>query len=710
MVVKTSALSRCFVGLFILLLTAIGPAGQCAAESEPDGATHRLLRVSARPHPGYTRIVFSLTGSPEISVSRLPSKRVRVVFRDTSSPRFRKWRSYSDSNIGGIVFSRRGSDVTATFMTAENSPGLRALTMVSGTVTLDVGAGIAFARLPGVDGCRARIQSGAEKLVRDFQPPLKTDLSFGPTDRRILEKVIPEQEVQYFLAGEAALYKGQITEAVEAFTFFANKQTAIRSLALYRLGEALYQRESYPAALTAFRDAEKLWPAYLGMNPSVKFFFAETLVRNGDLAGGQAMLKSLIREVADRPNAHLLLVHLAELQERMGHEAETNAIYDSIMKRFPGTKAASRAAMNLADRDFLTADRRTFGELALRYRALYEGGGDFVMREEALFKEVLLKGMYGGSEDALAGVVEYQKRFPRGMFLAIAATMREDLVFCRYREIATKNECEQLLPLAKSHTDYLGLCLAEDDFLPRISNCFQAEKLLRDEITLFMAITGKQWAAARLPYLYLRVVEDALALADYPLAENVGKTFIQQFPRHPQALHMSEQLARMAFQKGDLEGVISHLSWLIQKKAPVPESVESYYYLGKAFERRDLPRAERGMEMFIAEARRRNLSFPFMTDAYLVAASSRNARGDRAGALAVYLAAIGEASVQQKDIILYKMGDICRAMGKMDQAKAHWERLVKEGTDPVWKKMAQEALTDLEWRSRMKGMLGSGSK
>src|SRR6185369_4448261 len=147
---------------------------------------------------------------------------------------------------------------------------------------------------------REKIWSGVEKLLRDFDPPLKSEIPFLPTDRQILKNLLGDSDQQAFMAAEAALYKGHLSEAEEIFTQFAARQTPARSLALYRLGETLYKLQKYPQALAAFRDAERLWPAYLNFNPGVTFCYGDSIARSGDLAAGRMLLGRLIAQLTDK--------------------------------------------------------------------------------------------------------------------------------------------------------------------------------------------------------------------------------------------------------------------------------------------------------------------------------------------------------------------------------------------------------------------------
>ena len=127
-----------------------------------------------------------------------------------------------------------------------------------------------------------------------------------------------------------------------------------------------------------------------------------------------------------------------------------------------------------------------------------------------------------------------------------------------------------------------------------------------------------------------------------------------------------------------------------------PEYAESLYYLGKSLDasgnRRD---AERAMLLFLAELRRREMSSPLAADASYVAATARLSRGDRKGAKEI-LRAAGEASPEERDPFLYKLGEIARSEGRYEEAAHYLRTVVKEGKDPDWRDMASRLLADME--------------
>lgn len=681
----------------LLLFIAVIFSQSAAASEEPN----RLFRFEIKPHHSYTRLVFKLKDDPEFDVTKLPGKRVRVRLKHADSPLFKKYRGYSDSNIGGVVFRRRGNDVLATFATAETDPGLRMLNTIPHVLVIDVGPFFNSAKRSVVpDPERERIWSGAEKLIRDLNPPLKSDLPFGPTDRRVLEKLVPAEEAQLFLQGEAALYKGKAADAEEVFSFFEKKHSPISALGAYRLGEAQYLMEKYGPALQAFREGESLWPDYLNLNPSVVFYYADTLIRNGELAAARKMLTRLIARVADKKNSVELLVHLGDLYARMGNVAEAVSLYTSVINNFPGSKASYQSRLKLADRDFFSVDKDSYQELSRRYQDInLAGGAGFTVREEALFKGALLDAMHGPPAAALAEIGNYQKKFPRGIFSTIAKSIREELLYLRFHELLKGDDCTALLALAEENTDYLARCVQDPTFLPAISSCFVQNHLNRRELDLFTLFTKKEWAASQLPFLYDRMIEDATTLAEMPLAVDLCRSFVARFPNDGRIPSVRERLGRLLFQKNDFAGTVQQLSWLLTKGSR-PAAADSYYILGKALAKQNsLDAAEKAMVLFLS-GKGKGVVSPYDSDAYLVSAAARQAHGDARGVLSFYVAGYRETTGDQRDMFLYKIGELYRGQGMQAEAKKRWEQLVKEGTDPSWKKLAQQGVADLEWKAK----------
>jgi tetratricopeptide (TPR) repeat protein len=696
----TSSQRTTHFGLWLLLvLFCCALPGRAEAQAE-----NRLLRIQIRPHLGFTRVTLLFQSPPDYAMSRSPG-RVRITLRNTDSPAFRKFRSYSDAHIGGVFCSLRDDGLQLTVPVREAETGVQLLDHGNpNALALDVGPALKRPQRVDIAPGREPILSGTEQFVREFGTPARAGLPFVPTDLKKLQRLLPPEEVQLFQRGEGALYKEQGAEALEIFKFFQTKSPDVKAIASYRVAQALYLLERWDESLKAFKEAEALWPAYLEQAPELLQSYADVRAKSGDYAGGRKLLLRLIDRVAGTAYSAPLLNRLADLTARHGDQAAALEIYRSVVVHAPGTPAAGRARIKLADREMFTVSRDRYQTLLARYQAIYEGPGDFPLRDEALFKVALMQALYGPARDALAATVNYQSRYPRGIFATIVKKMREELLVPVYRELHAAHDAPGLVQLALDHKEYLTRCLADPEFAGRLSEACRGAGKLGQELSLFGYLNEKSWAAGSAAFMVARLVEDALTLGNLTLAESSARSFLSRFPRDPRGQLMHEQLGRIAFEQGELKGVTSELSFL-NGKGKLPQIPESDYYLGKALSAAgDQKAAERALARFCAAAKG---GAPLLPDGYFTLAGTRVALKQYAGALAAYREGLKFASGETADQYLYKMGELYLQLGMVREAKSAWEEVAKKGEASTWGKLATESLNDLRWRLKISGELPS---
>ena len=693
-IAKTLLILALAGSLFVLALPSLGHAS----------IPNRVNRVDIRARKDYTHITVRLQNPPRYTLSSLPGNKLRLIMQDTGGPLFKKFRRYSDANIGGLVFSRRGENLVMTFQVA-SGVGWRELSLDGiSAITLDVGRSFApkppQVSIPG----REKIWNGVEKLVRDYDPPLKLEIPFLPTDRQILKNILADNDQQIFMAAEAALYKGRLSEAEEIFTQFAARQAPIKPLAFYRLGETLYKLQKYPQALAAFREGESLWAAYLTFNPGVTFYYGDSIARSGDLAAGRTLLARLIGQLADKNYAPSLLVRLADILARQGHDQEALAVYLTVAENYKDNKASLMARLRLADRDFLQANSWNYRRLSGIYLDISQQGGDIAMREESFFKYTLLESIHGASSDALRQVVQFQKKFPRGVYSTVCRTIREVLVTQVYRESSWDKGDDDLIRFVEEHQDYLAGCIEQAEFLPKVAGTYEAAGRLLEMIKLFSGLQERQWASPGVPFMYEEIADKADLLGDSVLAEKTMRAFLSKYPTHPRARMMLERLGAMYFSDGRQQEAKDTLLWLLNKKERALKP-ESYYYLGRSlWVLKQYSQAVKAMDLYLAtgggnESDRARL----LPDAYFVAASARESSGDRKGALRLLETGIKLPAHGRSEEFLYKAGEINLREGNKQRARSYFEQIATAGKDSDWRKLAQQALDALELSRSING-------
>jgi TolA-binding protein len=658
---------------------------------------NRIQRVDIRPKKGYTRITLGLENIPNYTITPLTGNRLRISIEDADGPLFKKFRRYSDSNIGGLVFSRRGGKLLVTFQTVSGA-GWRELHFDdASSITLDVGMRFTTSALRSTVPGREKIWSGVEKLVRDFDPPLKSDIPFQPTDRQVLKSILNDTDQQLFMAAEAALYKGRLTEAEEAFSPFATRQAAIRSLALYRLGETWYKLEKYPQALAAFREAERIWPAYLNFNPSVTFYYGDSIVRSGDLAAGRVLLANLIGRLADKKFAPTLLVRLGDILARQGHDQEALALYRTVADNFNDNKARYMAQIRLNDREFLQVNAMSYHALSASYQEISLLSGDFEMREEAHFKYVLLESLHGEAVAALQSLTAFQRKFPRGVYATVAKVMREVLVGQVYRERRWDKDPAALIRFVEEHQEYLAACVDLPGFPEMVATAYGEAGRPIELIKLFNYLVERQWATSGVPYMFEEIANNAELIGDVALAEKSLRSYINRYPSNPRVRLMMERLGGLSFAESKYREVKDTLVWLL-KKGERAQKPESYYYLGRSLLfLKEYSQAVKAIDMYLTSSGSGGVQF--LPDAYSAAVSARESTGDRKGALRLLETGLKLPGNPRSEEFLYKAGELNLLEGKKQLARTYFEQVVSKGKDLDWQRLARQALESLDMKN-----------
>ena len=689
-----------FPGCHLWLLLVILP---CALPASADAQQeNRLRRIQILPHQGFTRINLFFQDPPDYTLRLLPG-RIRLRVRGADAPAFKKFRAYADAQVAGLFCSGRDGGLRVDISLRPGEPGVQALSHGNPCVlSLDIGPGVKRVRQADIVPGREPILSGTEKFVRDFGVPARAALPFVPTDVKKLKVILAEDEVKQFQQGEGLLYREQGSEAVEIFSAFlgATRTPVLRALASYRLGQALCLLERNDEALKAFQQAEALWPAYLEQAPELLQAYAEVRAKSGDFAGGRKLLVRLMDRLSATVYAPQLLNRLADMTERHGGTASALAMYRSVVAHAPGTAAAGKALMKIADREMFSLPRDRYRALLLRYQFIYQAPGDFALRDEALFKIALLHALYGPAREALEASVTYEKRYPRGIFCTIVKKMREELLLPVYREVYAARDDAALARLALDNREYLARCFGDPEFAHHLAQAFRGAGLLTQEIPLFGYLDDRSWAAGSAPFMSARLVEDALILGNLSLAESAGREFLARFAGDAHAQKVCEQLGRIAFEKGDMKTVVAELRFL-DAKGRKPELAESDYYLGKALSGAGEHRgAERSLARFTAGA---PAGAPLLVDGFFALAGARVALKEYPVALAAYRQGEKVASGETADQFLYKMGELYLQLSQVKQAREAWETVAARGG--TWGKLAAEALSDLKWRVKISGEL-----
>lgn len=689
---------------YILVFVAVTALSVFIAPAISDAAVASTIqRIDVKPRTNFTRIDLQFDQTPEFRLIPLSDNRIKIRFKDTAGKFYKTLKQYTDENINKMLLSQNGDDSILTFTLSGPEKGWR-VTHLKGVPAISLDVGAIFPRdkaeqqaLPG----RERIKAGAEKLLRDFDPPLKPEIPFEPTDRSALKNILSPEEQQQFLVAEGALYKGRLTAAEEAFSIFAARDSQIRPLALYRLAEAQYRLQKYGQALETFRSAVQLWPEFLSINPAVMFYFGDSIARNGDLPGGRQLLSRLVVAHADKKYAPVLLVRMADVLTRQGVEENAYAIYSTVSSNFKDNKASQIATLKLADRRFLDSTPDTFYGLGKTYEKIAASTGDYDLREEATFKNALLNAINGSPDVALDAVQLYQRRFPRGVYSTVIRDIREDLVALIYQDKDWSRTPEELIKLVTDNHEFLATAIKLPGFLSSTTTAFEKGGRPLDQISLYSGLLEQPWVSSEAAsYLALQVADQSELLGDSTMARKVLQDAMRRYsPGHAQSRWALERLGAIQFNAGEMQEVRKSLAWLLnkQEQATFPAS---YYYLGRALlEGKDYTNASMAMETYLAVVRGDTRPPVLVADAYYVAASAKLSLNDTRAATSLLESGLELAEKERKDQFMYKLAELAAVAGQYEQSRSLYEKIVNEGHDPDWQRLARLALEE----SQLKG-------
>jgi tetratricopeptide (TPR) repeat protein len=281
------------------------------------------------------------------------------------------------------------------------------------------------------------------------------------------------------------------------------------------------------------------------------------------------------------------------------------------------------------------------------------------------------------------------------VYSTVVRDIREDLVALVYKGSDWAKNPVGLIRLVTDNQDYLATAARIPGLFQSVTTAFDKSGRPLDLIALYAGLLERPWIGEdNAPYLTLQVADQAELLGDTVMARKVLQNFLQRNPVHSQSRWARERLGAIQFAARELPEVRAGLSWLLNKNERASFPV-SYYYLGRSlWDAKEYSRSAMAMESYLAAVKGVKELPVLVGDAYYVAASSRLALGDRKAATGLFESGLKVASKERKDQFLYKLGELAALEGKPEQSRAMFERVLKEGSDPDWQRLARQSLEE----------------
>ncbi|GAB4302499.1 MAG: tetratricopeptide repeat protein [Desulfuromonadia bacterium] len=657
----------------------------------------RFNRYEATVNDRGTHFLFKLSSTPQVSLTRLPDRRIRLVLKECDPGFIGSITRYADPRVRQVSFATRMNDIVLTFTLADPETGVRVHGEEgTGVISLDIGPGYRDIPSAGVIPSREAIKIGVERLIREFDPPLESGIPFTPVERTEVYDLLSPSDAKTMKEGEAFLYKGLAADAEQLFTSITHDNPKIRALILTRRGESRYLLRKFREALDDFMAAEKVYPDIITLNPTAFFAYGDSIARMGDTEKGRMMLGSLIASNAEKPYAQILLVRLGDILLRGGREREATAIYQNVLTYFPGSPAAHQARMKLADRRFLSVDSTGYRTLLSEYREIRERGGDFALREHAAFREVLLSSLYATAEEAAAHLAEFLSRYPRSAYLPIAESIQSDIVTELMTELISKGDHEGVARAAETYRDHLAKALQQGGVVRGIEAAYGHLSRIRGRLTLFSFFAERRWGGENAPRIQHRVIDDAVALGEERIAEEAALAYLERFPKERDGAGVREVLGEIRFFQGKPAEVARILSPFGEGRPPLaPALPQTLYFLGRSYLAIGEPRkAVAVLERYLAGSH--PSSSPLAREASYDLSRGYEMIGEPRKGEGVISRAGKDLPPEMGDRFRYRAALLKMKGGKRDEGERILREIAEKGSDPVWKSAALQQLVSAE--------------
>jgi len=654
----------------------------------------RFNRYEVRQNERSTHFVFKLSETPDVVLSRLPDRRIRLVLRGCEPGFIRSIARYRDARVRQVTFMSRMNDLVLTFTLADPETGVRMHREEgTGVITLDIGTDYRVAQGTGILPSRETIRSGVERLIREYDPPLDSGIPFTPVERTEVFELLSSSDARLVQQGEASLYKGNAIEAEQLFSSVTHDNPKIRSLILTRRGESRYLLAKYREALDDFVAAEKIYPDIISLNPTAFFAYGDCIARLGNPERGREMLAALIARNAEKPYARILLVRLGDILMRGGREPEAAAVYRNVMTFFPDSPAAFQARMKLADRRLLSVDSTSYPALLAEYREIQERGGDFTLRENAAFKEILLLSLYGAAEEGTARIDEFLKRHPRSAYVPVAESMQYDLVTELLTELVGKGDHEGVVRAVEQYRNHLAKAVQQGDLLRGIDAAYGHLSRIRERLALFSSMAERRLGGEQAPFILRRVVDDAMDLGEEQLAEKTVAAYLERFPKDGGANGVRELLAGLRFGRVKPVEIVRLLTPFGEgKNPPSPTRPQTLWLLGKSLLETGEPRkAAAVLERYLSHLTLPAGS-PLAREAAYDLSRAYEMIGSPAKGGAVISRAKDDIPPEMEERFRYRSALLKLKEGKRNEAERMLKEIAEKGKDPLWRSAALQQL------------------
>jgi tetratricopeptide (TPR) repeat protein len=481
------------------------------------------------------------------------------------------------------------------------------------------------------------------------------------------------------LMSELALATGEPQQALEALdTPRVNWPDGLQTLKNLRTADGLTEKNP-EQALKIYRRLQKMdiWPENrpFSLSHAAWAFFQAREREKAD-----QLYNQLILLLPADPAQGLARFAAALNTYRSGNVAGAQKILWQLTKDFPDTESANRANLKLLDNDVLNGGENRLVWAIRGYEDIAREAENRILREEAAFKYCLTLFLSGDRSRTVKALDDFCRDFAGGPLRKEAQALLTEILPPLIEKLIADGQDLQAVVLVEK---YRELLLERNDnwpFLPALAQAFTRLGLFDRGIKVYLYLLEKAEKRSDADRFYLPLTSLYFDMDEHAAVEKYARRYLVNFPRGTDRNAIFLLLVRSLQKLNRFEDAAELLK---ERNRPTDNQIELeaervFWHLG-----------EYGW-VITSGSRLGDGGKPIPPQGLLLQAEAMRLLGRAPKALPLYQVLAEDGTFG--DQATFRCGEILLAEGHHGEALNLFRKLVEKGKDPIWQKLAEDAL------------------
>jgi tetratricopeptide (TPR) repeat protein len=453
----------------------------------------------------------------------------------------------------------------------------------------------------------------------------------------------------------------------------------LQALSRLRTADALTELQRLEEAQSLYRSLlqNNAWPENKPFSLSQA---AKTFFQAKDWRQAGKLYQRLANSLPVNPVAGQAFFAAALSTYRSGETEVALQNLRLIRENFSGTESAYRARLKLLDHGVMSGEEHNLLEALRGYEAIAAEAGSRVLREEAAFKLGLTLHLHGEPGRAIDALANFCRDFAGGPLRSEADALLTEILPPMIEKLVGDGKDLEAVTLVEKHRDLLINQNSNWPFLPELAQAFTRLGLFERGCKVYLYLLEKTENRPEAGRFSLPLVGLYFDMEEYALVEKYSQRYLVKYPQgedrnalfllrlraleKTNGIEQAAQLLRERNRPADnrIELQAARIFWLLGDYSRV---VSSANHLGTGGE-------------------------PVPPEGLLLQAEALRRLGRARNALPLYEVLAEDGTYG--DQATFRCGEILLADGRRNEALKLFRKLAEKGDDPLWRKLAGDAL------------------